>query len=80
MKEVIVLICLLGLVLAKPCLPYNGSYLSNTSFTSAAPIAKDDQPKILQLYGNLSTLGEYKVSLQYGIYGNVDSLCSKDTN
>lgn len=82
MKVIIVLACLLGLGLGKHCLPYNGSLVSaeNINFTTAAPIAKEDLPKILQIYGNLTTLGEYKISLQYGIYAYVDSLCNKGTN
>lgn len=82
MKEIIVMVYLLVVTIGVPCVPYNGSFLDAAKYnhTSAAPISKDDLPKILQIYGNISTLGEYKISLQYGVYGNVDSLCIKESN
>lgn len=65
MKEIIVLAYLLVIAIGVPCAPYNGSFLDAAKFnyTSAAPISKDDKPIISQIYNNLSTLGDYKVSL-----------------
>ena len=49
MKEIIVFVSLLIVTIGVPCAPNNCSFLDATkyNYTSAAPISKDDKPKIL---------------------------------